>query len=166
MDGPPVRLVDVPAESAVAAADDAVESLLDEGWAPGSVASRATGRRHPAQVKEVEVGGHAAYWDASFAEDDVFYGHVLGFTGLERAVVVLAVNGVRDVARAREMLYTGLSRARSLLVVVGPRAWIEHVGEKPCGGGWGRRWDGGGVMSRSPISPPGPSASVGFVGDC
>ena len=58
----------------------------------------------------------------------MFYGHVLGFKGLERPVVVLSVNGVRDVARAREMLYTGLSRARSLLVVVGPRAWIEQVG--------------------------------------
>lgn len=128
MDGPPVRLVDVSAEEAVGAADDAVEALLDEGWASGSVALLATGRRHPAQVNEVELGGHAAYWDAFFAESDVFYGHVLGFKGLERPVVVLAVNGVRDVARAREMLYTGLSRARSLLVVVGPREWIEQVG--------------------------------------
>ncbi|MBD7981578.1 nuclease-related domain-containing DEAD/DEAH box helicase [Oerskovia merdavium] len=128
MDGPPVRLVDVPAEQAVGAADDAVDALLDEGWAPGSVTLLATGRRHPAQVNEVALGGHAAYWDTFFAEEDVFYGHVLGFKGLERPVVVLAVNGVRDVARAREMLYTGLSRARSLLVVVGPREWIEQVG--------------------------------------
>jgi len=58
----------------------------------------------------------------------VFYGHVLGFKGLERPVVVLCVNGVRDVGRAREILYTGLSRASSLLVVVGPRALVEEVG--------------------------------------
>ncbi|WP_278236062.1 ATP-binding domain-containing protein [Isoptericola sp. AK164] len=58
----------------------------------------------------------------------MFYGHVLGFKGLERSVVVLAVNGVRDLERAREMLYTGLSRARTLLVVVGDREWIEVIG--------------------------------------
>ena len=55
-------------------------------------------------------------------------GHVLGFKGLERAVVVLAVNGFRDAARARNLLYTGLSRARLQLVVVGPRDEIEGVG--------------------------------------
>jgi ATP-dependent exoDNAse (exonuclease V) alpha subunit len=37
--------------------------------------------------------------------------------------------------RAKEMLYVGLSRARSLLVVVGPRALLEQVG----GGGVKRR---------------------------
>ncbi|WP_418275549.1 NERD domain-containing protein [Isoptericola jiangsuensis] len=128
LDGAPVRVVDVPADHAVEAADDAVEALLDEGWDPGQVALLATGRRHPEQVNVIGASGHAAYWDDFFAEDDVFYGHVLGFKGLERPVVVLAVNGVRDEARAREMLYTGLSRARTLLVVVGDRSWIEDVG--------------------------------------
>ncbi|MFH5821154.1 ATP-binding domain-containing protein [Georgenia sp. AZ-5] len=47
--------------------------------------------------------------------------------GLERPVVVLCVNGFR-VERAREILYTGLSRASSLLVVVGPRALVEEIG--------------------------------------
>lgn len=65
----------------------------------------------------------------------MFYGHVLGFKGLERPVVVLAVNGFREVEGAKEMLYVGLSRARSLLVVVGPRSVLEQVG-------------GGGVQSR------------------
>jgi hypothetical protein len=128
LDGAPVRIVDVPPDRAIEAADDAVEALLDEGWAPGAVALLATGRRHPEQVNVVGSSGHAAYWDEFFAEEDVFYGHVLGFKGLERPVVVLAVNGVRDEARAREMLYTGLSRARTLLVVVGDRSWIESVG--------------------------------------
>ena len=65
----------------------------------------------------------------------MFYGHVLGFKGLERPVVVLAVNGLKDPERAKEMLYVGLSRARTLLVVVGSRALLEQVG-------------GGGVRSR------------------
>ena len=126
--GGPVRLVDVPVEDAVGAADDAVDALLDEGWLPGQIALLATGRRHPEQTNAVDLSGHAAYWDAFFAGDDVFYGHVLGFKGLERTVVVLAVNGFRDAERARKMLYTGLSRARVLLVVVGPRRQIETLG--------------------------------------
>ena len=58
----------------------------------------------------------------------MFYGHVLGFKGLERTVVVLAVNGFREADLARKLLYTGLSRARVLLVVVGPHAEIERLG--------------------------------------
>jgi hypothetical protein len=68
------------------------------------------------------------YWDDFFAEEDVFYGHVLGFKGLERPVVVLAANGFREAERAKETLYVGLSRARTLLVLVGPRALLEQVG--------------------------------------
>ncbi len=126
--GAPVRLVDVPPEEALHAADDAVDALLAEGWEPGQLALLTTLHRHPLQAEAVEVGGWASYWDAFFAEDDVFYGHVLGFKGLERTVVVLAINGFRDVERARTMLYTGMSRARVLLVVVGPRALVEEVG--------------------------------------
>jgi len=128
LDGPPVRMVDVPAEDAITAADDAVDALLDEGWHPGHIVLLTTQHRHPEQVNAVDVGGHAAYWDAFFAGEDVFYGHVLNFKGLERPAVVLAVNGFRQPERARQMLYTGLSRARSQLVVVGPRAQVEEVG--------------------------------------
>lgn len=126
--GAPVRVVDVAADEAVGAADDVVDALLDEGWAPGQIALLATGRRHPLQVEAVGLAGHQGYWDGFFDGDDVFYGHVLGFKGLERTVVVLAVNGIRDAARARSMIYTGLSRARVLLVVVGPRGYVEEVG--------------------------------------
>jgi ATP-dependent exoDNAse (exonuclease V) alpha subunit len=38
------------------------------------------------------------------------------------------VNGFKDPARAREMLYVGLSRARSLLVVVGDLDVLALVG--------------------------------------
>ena len=58
----------------------------------------------------------------------LFYGHVPGFKGLERPAVVLAVNGFRDEARAREMLYVGLSSARDLLVVCGDLELIRLVG--------------------------------------
>jgi ATP-dependent exoDNAse (exonuclease V) alpha subunit len=53
---------------------------------------------------------------------------VLGFKGLERSVVVLCVNGFKDMKRAAEQLYVGLSRARSLLVVVGDSGLLEEAG--------------------------------------
>ncbi len=41
-----------------------------------------------------------------------FYDHVLGLKGLERSAVVLCVNGFKDLSRAAELFYVGLSRAR------------------------------------------------------
>jgi hypothetical protein len=128
LEGPPVRLVECPTSDVISCGDDAVEALLDEGWEPGQVVLLTTHHRHPEQRNAVDVGGWAAYWDAFFAEEDVFYGHVLGFKGLERPVAVLAVNGFKDVQRAREMLYVGLSRGRSLLVVVGEGSVLAQVG--------------------------------------
>ena len=128
MEGAPVRLVECALEDVVSCADDAIDALMDEGWEPGQIALLTTQHRHPEQKNAVELGGHAAYWDAFFAAEDVFYGHVLGFKGLERSAVVLAVNGFKQVERAKEMLYVGLSRAQSVLVLVGPRALLEEVG--------------------------------------
>ena len=87
------------------------------------------------QVETVGLAGCQEYWDGFFAGDGVFYGHVLGFKGLERTAVVLAVNGVRDPARGRTMLYTGLSRARVLLVVVGRGGtWRRSAGRRCANG--------------------------------
>ncbi|MDX6298568.1 MAG: hypothetical protein QOI51_2425, partial [Nocardioidaceae bacterium] len=60
-----------------------------------------------------------------------FYGHVLGFKGLERSVVVLAVNESELRERAKERLYVGISRARDELVVCGDAAYLELVGGRP-----------------------------------
>ena len=76
----------------------------------------------------MERAGWDGYWDDFFAAEEVFYGHVLGFKGLERPVVVLAVNGFRDLSRAKEMLYVSLSRAQTLLVVCGNPELIAEVG--------------------------------------
>ena len=58
----------------------------------------------------------------------MFYGHVLGFKGLERRAVVLVVNDRYALERARERLYVGLSRARDQLVVCADPAFIAEVG--------------------------------------
>jgi hypothetical protein len=127
-DGPPVRFVQCPAAEAVHAADAEVDRLLGEGWQPGQVALLVTGPRHPLHKEMIDYHGWDGYWDGFFAARDVFYGHVLGFKGLERPAVVLAVNGIRDRSRGREYLYVGLSRARSCLVVCGDLDHIAAVG--------------------------------------
>jgi hypothetical protein len=126
-DGPPVRFLPCETDDALDAADDAVLWLLANGWTDRDIAVLTTGRRHYAQTARSEEEW-AAYWDAFFDADEVFYGHVLGFKGLERSAVVLAVNGMRDETRAKEMLYVGLSRARSQLVVVGDLDYIARLG--------------------------------------
>lgn len=127
-DGAPVRYVAAPTADALAAADDVVEQLISEGWAPGDIALLATGSRHPEQKSQVEFEGFDGYWDGFFAGEEVFYGHVLNFKGLERPVVVLAVNGFGAAERAPQLLYVGLPRARSLLVVVGDGGEIWDAG--------------------------------------
>ena len=124
LDGPPVRFVQCSPDEAVYEADSQIDRLLGEGWQPGQIALLVTGRRHQLQKEILDYHGWDGYWDAFFAGDDVFYGHVLGFKGLERPAVVLAVNGIRDQSRAREYLYVGLSRARSCLVVCGD---LDHI---------------------------------------
>jgi len=109
-------------------ADSEVDRLLGEGWQPGQIALLVTGKRHQLQMAMLGYHGWGGYWDAFFAAEDVFYGHVLGFKGLERPVVVLAVNGLREESRGREYLYVGLSRARCCLVVCGDLGQIAAVG--------------------------------------
>ncbi|WP_344327698.1 nuclease-related domain-containing DEAD/DEAH box helicase [Aeromicrobium halocynthiae] len=126
-DGPDVRFVPCSYDAALDHADDVVESLLEEGWQPSDLALIATGSRHPEQ-KARQEDGWEAYWDSFWDRDQVFYGSVLGFKGLERPAVVLALNEKPGMNRAVERLYTGLSRARDLLVVVGDPHHIETVG--------------------------------------
>ncbi|MGO4382819.1 ATP-binding domain-containing protein [Specibacter sp. RAF43] len=52
----------------------------------------------------------------------------MGFKGLERSVVILCVNGFKEMSRAAELLYVGLSRARCLLVVVGDSELLREAG--------------------------------------
>lgn len=126
-DGAEVTFVACSADEAMDAGDDQVEALLDEGWRPEDIALLATGSRHPEQ-KARQAEGNDAYWDSFWDVEQVFYGHVLGFKGLERRAVVLVVDSKGPVERARERLYVGLSRARDRLVVCGDPTFIAEVG--------------------------------------
>jgi hypothetical protein len=126
-DGAPVRFVPATSAGSVPAAGTVAAGLREEGWEPGHIAILTTGDRHPAQDADL-ARGHDEYWRAFREDARLFHGHVLGFKGLERPAVVLAVNGFHDRQRAREMLYVGMSRARDLLVVIGDPDLLAQVG--------------------------------------
>lgn len=126
-DGPAVRFVACDRDEALDVGDDQIELLLEQGWRPEDLALLTTGSRHPEQV-ERQRDGNQAYWDSFWDTDQVFYGHVLGFKGLERRGVVLVVNESGKFERSRERLYVGLSRARDQLVVCGDPDFIVEVG--------------------------------------
>lgn len=126
-----VRFVDVPADYAVTVAEAAVDSLVGEGWAPGAIAllvTDTTGHPELDPPSDDDPAAVLTYWDDVLEGRGVHRGGVREFQGLERAVVVLAVTDFPDPRAARQLLYSGLSRARGLLVVVGPGDVVEAVG--------------------------------------
>jgi hypothetical protein len=126
-DGPDVTFVACQREEAMDVGDDQIDKLLDDGWRPEDVALLTTGSRHPEQIAR-QGEGTESYWDSFWDAEQVFYGHVLGFKGLERRAVVLVVNDKGAYERSRERLYVGLSRARDQLVVCGDPDFIAKVG--------------------------------------
>lgn len=128
-DGPEVEFIHVEgADDILAAADEQVERLRDEGWESQDIALITTGSRHPVQKELQDDLGPEGCWRTFWDDEDVFYGHVLGCKGLERRSVVLAVNESVRRDRAKERLYVGLSRATDRLVVVGDTAYVKEVG--------------------------------------
>jgi hypothetical protein len=126
-EGPAVSFVACDRNEAMDVGDDQIEVLLEEGWRPEDLALLTTGSRHPEQTAR-QAEGHAAYWNTFWDTDQVFYGHVLGFKGLERRAVVLVVNEEGRFERSRERIYVGLSRARDQLVVCGDLDFIRKIG--------------------------------------
>jgi hypothetical protein len=125
-DGPDVQLIECPTDQALDTADDHVDHLIGQGWRPQDIALLTTGSRHVEQVQR-QAQGQDSYWQTFWDDDQVFYGHVLGFKGLERRAVVLALNETTPVQRSRERLYVGLSRARDQLVVCGDPELIRQI---------------------------------------
>ncbi|HET6636069.1 MAG TPA: hypothetical protein VFH77_13710 [Streptomyces sp.] len=104
--------------TAVEAADEVVDRVLDEGRAPGDVLLLTTGESHPWAQHELSFGADA-YWSQLADGDDVFCADAAAAAELtRRAVVVLAVNGGTD-AQAAEALPAALAKATAQLVVCG-----------------------------------------------
>jgi hypothetical protein len=125
-EGPPVRFVPCPAADSHAVADREVEALLDAGHPAGDIVVLTTHHRHEFHRSYETEHGKDSHWDGYWLEDEVFYSTVMGFKGLERPCVVLAVDGFHE-GVARDVMYAGLSRARDQLVVCGDPAEVRSV---------------------------------------
>ena len=125
-EGPDVHFIPA-TDDPVGTADDAIDILLEAGWAPATTpcsprASATTSRSRLAESRG-QVGHWRTHWD-----DDVFYGHVFGCKGLERPAVVLCGNETKVQDRSREKLYVGMSRATDQLIVVGDPDLVREMG--------------------------------------
>ena len=125
-----VEFVEVESASdARGVADDVVMRLTDvELWDLGEIALLMTKHQHPIHKDKAE-GDIDGYWSEFWENSDIFYGTVSGFKGLERSVVVLAVDGFHDEIEPDEILYIGMTRARDRLVVVSTREIFNSLTE-------------------------------------
>jgi hypothetical protein len=112
-----VQLVPATDATAVSAADDAVDVLLDSGRSPSDILVLTVGDAHPWAQHELSFGADS-YWRQQDEGDDVFYAAATADRVTRRPVVVLAVNGGTDADHA-SALPVALSRAGELLVVCG-----------------------------------------------
>ncbi len=125
--GPAVQFVRCDPADAHHAADSTVVELLNENWQHEDIALLTTNHRHNEHKSAVERS-RVGYWDGFWDKDEVFYSHVTSFKGLERAVVVIALDGWKEPEAKRQYLYTAMSRARDLLVICGSESDIEAAG--------------------------------------
>ncbi|WP_123526946.1 hypothetical protein [Streptomyces sp. 840.1] len=115
---PQLQVIPAPADGALAAADEAVDLLLDSGRAPGDILVLTTAEQHPWATHELSFG-EAAYWAQHEAGDDVFFAGAAAVDRLKsRPVVIIAVNGAVDDAATRA-LHTARQNAGALLIVCG-----------------------------------------------
>jgi len=108
-------------------ANEVVDRLIEEElWNPGEIALLVTNKRHPAH-EDHPYRNQDKYWDEMWASEDIFYGTAVGFKGLERSVVVLAINGFNANVDKDDVLYVGMTRGRDRLVVVGTQDHINKT---------------------------------------
>jgi len=123
----PVEFIEVSERLVIETSDDVIERLTDEeNWQPGEIALLTTKNRHPVQV-ELTKKDKDSYWEDFWSNEDVFYGTVGGFKGLERPVVVLAIDGFHNAEEFNDFVYVGLTRARDKLIVVGENEVLKKL---------------------------------------
>ncbi|MEU8699775.1 hypothetical protein AB0C61_19320 [Streptomyces sp. NPDC048680] len=123
---PQLQLIPASADGALAAADEAVDLLLDSGRAPGDILVLTTGEQHPWATHELSFG-EDAYWAQHEAGDDVFFAGAAAADRVKpRPVVIIAVNGAVDDAATRA-LSTAQRNAGTLLIVCGDPQPVNAV---------------------------------------
>lgn len=130
LDGPPVTWVETTTEDSVNAANAEVAKLIAQGWNPGDICILTTGSRHDIQRNEGAGALRTPYWKKFFEDDATYHCTTSGFKGLERRVVVIAMNGWKEPDRKKDVLYTAVTRARDVLIICGSKDEITHAGGK------------------------------------
>ena len=130
LDGPPVQWVESTNEEAEAAANEEVKKLISQGWKLSDICVLTTGSRHELQRTQGDGAMSRPYWKRYFEEESVYHCTIGGFKGLERRAVVIAMNGWKDPDRKKDILYTGITRARDLLIICGSKEEITQSGGK------------------------------------
>jgi len=123
----PIELIEVPERKVIEKADDLVERLTEkENWHPGEIALLTTKNRHPVHA-EIANKDRDLYWADFWTNESVFYGTVGGFKGLERPVVILAIDGFHNAEDFNDFMYVGLTRARDKLIVIGTNEILNNL---------------------------------------
>lgn len=129
VDGPVPLLHASPRDSVLEVADQVVADLCASGqWQQGDIALLTTWSRHPEQKRLADELGLEGYSAALAGRSRLAVSTVMSYKGLERPVVVLAVNGFREPQRAADVLRVGMSRATHRLVVVADPHELRRVG--------------------------------------
>jgi ATP:corrinoid adenosyltransferase len=127
--GPKIGFIEMPPgttkKDLIYAADDMVEKLRNE-FGPQHIALLTTKSRHPMHKDQIKRDSDA-YWRTIWDKQEIFYGTVSGFKGLERNCVILAINGFHDGVDPKELLYVGMTRARDYLVIIAKRSELESA---------------------------------------
>lgn len=123
----PIEFVEVTEQKVIEKADDFVERLTEEeNWHPGEIALLTTKNRHPVHA-EIANKDRDLYWADFWTNESVFYGTVGGFKGLERPVVILAIDGFHNAEDFNDFMYVGLTRARDKLIVIGTKEIVNNL---------------------------------------
>lgn len=102
--------------------------LVDEGLSPSQIAVLSDARQVVDRLQSMTVS------TASFVEighEGVVAETVHRFKGLEADVVLLLLGSARATDEIRSIAYVGMSRARAMLVVIGPRQLRATLGWGP-----------------------------------
>lgn len=118
--GGPVGFVQCPTEFAHKGADETVDLMLNAGWPADKIMILTTNKRHGIQLELSDDGSNKdKYWRYFFDNESFFASNAYAFKGLEKPVVVIALDGWKPDARPRELLYTAITRATDKVVIVG-----------------------------------------------
>lgn len=130
--GGPIGFVQCPTEFAQKGADETIDLMLNSGWPADKLMILTTNKRHGIQLELSDDGNDKVkYWRHFFDDESVFASNAYAFKGLEKPVVVIALDGWKPDARPRELLYTAITRATDKVVLVGDIDLIRsEFGEK------------------------------------